>query len=217
MMLARTFPFPNAAQHGDALDLLRALPDASTLLAFFDPQHRSVLDKLAFGNEGDRQRGRARLPAMTENYIDAAVRQIARVLRPGGYLMQWVDTYCLCEAHHLCIADALKSVDLIAWDCERIGMGERTRRRGDNLLVLQKPPIHALTWKDHGIPNRWPERVDRKLHPHIKPIGLITRLIAAVTEPGDLIVDPAVGSFVVMHAAHQSGREFIGCDLVTPS
>jgi hypothetical protein len=47
----------------------------------------------------------------------------------------------------------------------------------------------------------------------VKPAGLVTRLIAATTEPGDLVVDPAAGSFVVMRGARQLGRDFIGCDL----
>jgi len=38
-------------------------------------------------------------------------------------------------------------------------------------------------------------------------------LIGAVTRPGDLIIDPAAGSFVVMHAAHALSRNFVGCDL----
>jgi DNA modification methylase len=38
-------------------------------------------------------------------------------------------------------------------------------------------------------------------------------LIEAVTAPGDLIVDPCAGSFVVMHAALELGREFVGCDI----
>jgi len=211
-MLDRTTVVRNIAQQGDALALLCALPHACTPLAFLDPQHRAVLDKLKFGNEGTRQRGRAALPAMTEKYIDAVCVELVRVLTPSGYLMRWIDTYCLCEGHHLRIAD-LKPVDLIAWDNLRPGMGKRTRRRGDYLIVLQKPPIHARTWRDHGIPNRWPEKVDRKLHPHIKPIGLIARLIGATTQPGDMIIDPAAGSFIVMKAAHQLGRQFIGCDL----
>jgi hypothetical protein len=42
--------------------------------------------------------------------------------------------------------------------------------------VLQKPPLAAKkTWRDHGIPSRWPEKVDRTIHPHSKPLGLITR------------------------------------------
>jgi hypothetical protein len=54
----------NVAQCRDALDLLRALPAGCAPLAFFDPQHRGVLDRLKFGNEGARQRGRAKLPAI---------------------------------------------------------------------------------------------------------------------------------------------------------
>jgi site-specific DNA-methyltransferase (adenine-specific) len=204
----------NIAQRKDALELLRSLPGACTPLVFFDPQHRSALDHLKFGNEGARQRGRSEL--MTDKYIEVCCHEIARALGPSGYLMLWVDTYRLCEAHHLRIANALKPVDLIAWDSLRIGMGNRTRRRGDYLLVLQKPPVIARTWKDHKIPSRWPEKVDRAVHPHIKPIGLIERLIAAVTTAGDLIVDPAAGSFVVIHAARQLGRNFTGCDLIDP-
>ena len=51
----------------------------------------------------------------------------------------------------------------------RLGMGKRSRRRGDYVLILQKPPISARTWKDHGIPNRWAEKVARTEHPHVKP------------------------------------------------
>jgi site-specific DNA-methyltransferase (adenine-specific) len=204
----------NVAQTGDTLELLRSLPDGCTPLVFFDPQHRSTLDRLKFGNEGQRQRRRAQLPAMSEEYIDSSCIEIARVLRPSGYLMLWSDTYRLVEASHLRIPRALlEPVDLIAWDNLRQSMGKRSRRRGDYLIVLQKPPLRAYaTWRDHGIPSRWVEKVNRKLHPHIKPVALITRLIAATTLPGDLICDPAAGSFVVMHAAHKLGREFIGVD-----
>jgi site-specific DNA-methyltransferase (adenine-specific) len=205
------------ALRGDALTLLRSLPDGCTPLLFFDPQFRGVLDKLQYGNEAARQKRRFALPAMTVDYIDQCCREGARVLAPSAYLLRWSDTFHLCEGDHLRIADVLKCVDMIAWDSLRPGNGYRSRRRGDYLLVLQKPPLATKsTWRDHGIPNRWPEKVDRRIHPHIKPIGLITRLIGAITHPGDLVVDPAAGSFTVMHAAHQLGRNFIGCDLMEP-
>jgi site-specific DNA-methyltransferase (adenine-specific) len=82
----------NVAQRRDALDLLRSLSAQCASLAFFDPQHRGVLDRLKFGNEGSRQCGRARLPSMSEDYIDECCRKIARTLAPGGYLMRWMDT-----------------------------------------------------------------------------------------------------------------------------
>jgi site-specific DNA-methyltransferase (adenine-specific) len=205
----------NVAQCGDARALLQALPDSCTPLIFFDPQFRETLDKLRFGNEGARQRARAMLPAMTAEFIDTCCRESMRALRPSGYLMRWIDPFGLCTGEHLRIVDkTCECVDLIAWDKLRPGQGKRSRRRGDYLLVFQKPPKRAkVTWRDRGISDRWPEKVSRKQHPHLKPIDLITRLIAATTNPGDLVVDPAAGSFVVMHAALALGRDFIGCDL----
>jgi site-specific DNA-methyltransferase (adenine-specific) len=204
----------DAPQHGDALALLRSLSDGIGAATFFDPQHRSTLDRLKYGNEGARQKQRCELPAMSDSYIEQCCRDIARVLRPSGYLFLWADAFRLCSGYHLHVADVLPCVDLIAWNNGRFGMGPRSRHCGDYLLVLQKPPLLAkATWRDHGIRDRWVEKVDTKIHPHIKPAGLIRRLIAAVTAPGDLIIDPAAGSFLVMHIAHELGRRFIGCDI----
>jgi site-specific DNA-methyltransferase (adenine-specific) len=213
--LGTSFDF-NVAQRGDALELLQSLLQACTPLTFFDPQYRGVLDRQKYGNEGSRQKGRCELPQMTDDYIDTCCREIARVLCPSGYLMLWADTFNLCQAHHLRIADVLPVVDLIAWDNQRQGQGHRTRHRGTYLLVLQKPPLRAkVTWPDRRIPDRWVERIPhpKSQHPHAKPIGLISRLIGAVTKPGDLVVDPAAGGFVVLRAAMTLGREFIGCDI----
>jgi site-specific DNA-methyltransferase (adenine-specific) len=204
-------------RYGDARTLLGSLPDGISAAAFFDPQHRSTtLDRLRYGNEGARQKQRCALPAMSDCYIEACCRDIARVLRPSGYLFLWVDTFRLCRGDHLHVADVLPCVDLIAWDNERFGMGYRSRRCGDYLLILQKPPIRAkATWHDHGIRDRWAEKVDTRIHPHLKPAGLIRRLIGAVTAPDDLVIDPAAGSFIVMDIAHELGRRFSGCDLWT--
>ena len=129
-------------------------------LVFFDPQHRENLDKLKYGNEGARQIERARLPAMSTEYIDACCREMARTLLPGGYLMLWVNAFGLVQGHHLrAAADALQCVDLLCWDNLSMGMGYRLRRRGDYLVILQKPPIRAkATWRDHGIPIAGPRR-----------------------------------------------------------
>src|SRR4029077_801257 len=110
----------NDIQRGDALTLLQSLPDGCTPLVFFDPQYRGVLDKLSYGNEGARQKGRFALPAMSNDYIDACCHEAARVLTPSGYLLRWTDTFHLCEGDHLRIRE-VQCVDLVAWDSLRIG------------------------------------------------------------------------------------------------
>lgn len=103
---------------------------------------------------------------------------------------------------------------MIVWDKGKMGMGYRSRRRSEYLIVLQKSPIRAKgCWTDHGIPAVWFEKVVKK-HPHSKPVELQKRLITATTEPNDIVLDPAAGGFSVYDSCIETGRLFLGCDLV---
>ena len=80
--------------------------------------------------------------------------------------------------------------------------------------MLQKAPLRAKgVWKSHDIPDVWDEKVPFGLT-HAKPVGLQAKLIESLTNPGDLVVDPAAGSFSVLEACRASGRRFLGCDLL---
>ena len=170
-----------------------------------------------WGNEAARQSGRVGLAQMSTGTISEMIAAISRVLAPSGYLFLWLDKFHLCEGVSAFLDGAdLARVDMVTWDKTRIGMGHRTRRRSEYLLVLQKPPLKArATWTRRNIPDVWAESVPRKGHPHAKPPGLLTALLEAVTSPGDLVVDPAAGGFATLAAtAALDGRRFLGSDLV---
>jgi site-specific DNA-methyltransferase (adenine-specific) len=202
---------------GDGLQFLAALPTGIAPLVFFDPEYRGVMDHQAYGNEGARQKGRAVLDQMTEPMIRAFIEEISRVLAPRGHLMLWVDKFHLVQGITPWIDGlGMKTVDLVTWDKGRIGMGYRTRRRCEYLVVLQKLPVRAKgVWTAHDIPDVWQEKLPQrsKEHAHVKPEGLQTALIAATTAAGDIIIDPAAGSFSVMRSAHAAGRRFLGVDI----
>lgn len=208
----------DAPQTMNGLVLLSRLPDASAALVVFDPQYRSVLDEMQYGNEGSRQKERAKLSAMTPFMIERFVREIARALRGSGHLAMWVDKYLLAEGRHLrflAAAPELKLVDLIHWNKLRPGMGKRARCRSEYLVVAQKPPIRAQgIWTDHRLDDSWLESADRSEHAHAKPHQLTERLVRAVTKRGDLVVDPCAGAYGVLEACRASGRRFVGCDLL---
>jgi site-specific DNA-methyltransferase (adenine-specific) len=208
---------PNTPNTGDGRALLASLPDASVAAVVFDPQYRGVLDKLAYGNEGARQKGRAMLEAMDTATIHAFIQDIGRVLRPGGHLFLWVDKFHLVEGVGPWMVGAgLSPVDLIVWNKGRMGMGHRSRRVSESCLVFQKPPTRAKgVWTDARIRDVWEEKLPAgKGHPHRKPLGLVSALLGAVTRPGDTIVDPAAGSFVTLAAVERlGGRVFWGTDL----
>lgn len=200
----------------DGIEFLSKIPPASVPIAFFDPQYRGVLDKLGYGNEG-KKRGqrRCRLPQMDEKIIKKFIRGIASALIPTGHLFLWLDKYHLCAGIQKWInGSKLEIVDLITWNKERMGMGYRSRKISEYLIVLQKPPRRAKgVWKNHSIQDFWLEEADRKDHPHRKPIDLQGELIDAVSNEGDVVIDPAAGSFSVMEACFKRNRRFLGCDV----
>lgn len=201
----------------DGIEMMSQLPTNHFKMAFFDPQYRGLLDKMKYGNEGKgREKKRCALPQMTENVILKFMAELNRIIAPSGHLFLWIDKFHLCEGIQPWLKNTnFEIVDLIVWNKERMGMGWRTRRVGEYLMVLQQSPKRAKgIWTIRNIRDIQSESINTKLHPHTKPIGLQTKLIEAVTEVGDIVVDPAAGSFSVMEAALSVNRNFIGCDLM---
>lgn len=201
----------------DGLKLLSKLPRATIPVAFFDPQYRGILDKMRYGNEG-KKRGRRRsaLQQMNEQTIADFVQAINAALIPSGHLFLWMDKFHLCNGFRAWLDGTdLDVVDLVNWDKGKIGMGYRSRRTTEYCVVLQKQPRKAKgVWKIHNIPDTWREKSQNSNgHPHKKPIDLQGELIAAVSNQGDIVLDPAAGDFTVLEAARLRGRNFIGCDL----
>jgi len=52
------------------------------------------------------------------------------------------------------------------------------------------------------------------LHPTQKPVGLMRWIVDRWTEPGDLVLDPYMGSGPVAQACYELGRRYIGIELV---
>jgi site-specific DNA-methyltransferase (adenine-specific) len=81
-----------------------------------------------------------------------------------------------------------------------------------------------LAWTNLGGPARlyrhlWrglcraSEQGQRHLHPTQKPVALMAWIIANWTKPGDLILDPYMGSGPVLRAAKDLGRRAIGIEI----
>ena len=204
----------DARNQCEGLSFLGKLQDESFPLCFFDPQYRGVLDHQRYGNEGARQRARSKLRQMPEAEIRSFLQGIDRVLMPMGHLLLWTDKFHLCTGLGPWLDKTnLDIVDLIVWNKQRIGMGYRTRRVSEYLVVMQKAPRRAKgVWSRHDIPDVWDEKVTND-GPHAKPIGLQSRLIEAVTNTRDVVVDPAAGSYSVLRACQRTNRSFLGCDI----
>jgi len=206
----------------DGLDLLKTIPDNSISYCIFDPQYDHLLAYYKPGNKAGegRQIARRALPPQGAMDLWKFGQEISRVLRPSGHVSLWMDSFILCTTKPLDIFrdDAgdtvMNQVDLIVWDKQRMGMGARSRHQCEFLMTFQKNPKRAKgIWNDRGIRDVWSEAVT-KTHPHSKPVGLQTRMIECLTQPGDVVLDPCAGGFSVMEAAHAAGRRYLGCEFL---
>jgi len=75
----------------------------------------------------------------------------------------------------------------------------------------QAPRWHGPTNESTVWHHDKPQKND--LHPTMKPLALIERAINNATEPGQLVIDPFLGSGTALIAAHRSGRVCYGMDL----
>ena len=147
-------------------------------------------------------------------HIIRFIQEIDRVLLPSGHLFLWVDKFHLCQGVLQWLQHTeLNLVDMVVWNKGKIGMGYRTRRKSEYLIVCQKSPVRAKgIWTLHNIPDVWDEKTP-KTHPHSKPLGLQKALVEATTQEGDWVLDPASGGYSVLTACQELNRNFIGCDI----
>ncbi len=71
------------------------------------------------------------------------------------------------------------------------------------------------TFNEHCSSVVWRASIEKKVkhHPTPKPIKLLSRLIKASTQPGDIVFDPCSGSGSTAMACKGTRRNFIGCEL----
>lgn len=101
--------------------------------------------------------------------------------------------------------------DLLVWDKRHIALGHGFRRRYELIFVLEKG---KPAYRNRGLPNVLSfARIPTPEHPHKKPVELLSALIAHSSDPGDVVLDPFMGSGSTGVAAKRLSRRFIGIEL----
>jgi site-specific DNA-methyltransferase (adenine-specific) len=104
---------------------------------------------------------------------------------------------------------------MLVWDKEWIGPGgQKGLRPAYEMVALWAMPGFSID--DRGIPDikRSPwSSIKPNGHPAEKPVHLISWLIDIASKPGDLVLDPFVGSGTTLVAARNLGRHAIGIEM----
>ncbi len=116
--------------------------------------------------------------------------------------------FCVLGDHHLFVVEAVKKKRrVIAPYRDDSGKPKDWNEEPDGSFRVTHP---SNLWTDISVPF-WsmPENTD---HPTQKPEKLIAKLVLASSKPGDVVLDPFLGSGTTSVVAKKLGRQFIGIE-----
>lgn len=215
---------------GDAIEELKKIPDSSVRLITTDPPYNLnkdygvSQDKLAFND-----------------YLDFSRRWLAearRVLTDDGTIYVFMGMRYISYVYSILEQDlGMAFNSWITWFyTQGIGKTRGFSPRHDDILMFTKDPQKFVFHLDDvRVPQKTYRSINnmrganpgnvwefshmhycnrnRKNHPTQKPEGLFERMILASSDPGDVVLDPFVGSGTTLRVCQQTGRKGIGIDV----
>lgn len=198
----------------DAVEWLRSLPDASVDLVVTDPPYESLEKHRAIGTTTRLKRSKASSNDWFAIFPNARFpelfAQVYRILRRHRHFYLYCDQETAFVAKPLAEAAGFKFWKPIIWDKKRIGMGYHYRSRYEFILFFEKGKRKL---NDLGISDiiECPRVFNG--YPAEKPVDVSEVLVRQSTMPGELVVDPFMGSGSTGVAALRNGRSFAGSDI----
>lgn len=214
---------------GDAVAEMARLKTGSVDLVVADPPYNLGKD---FGNGSD-----ARDWSAYADFTRAWAAEAVRVLKPSGSLYVFMGVRFIARLYAI-LEDEL-GLACNGWICWHYtqGMG-RTRGfspRHEDILYFVRGRDFTFNLDPVRVPQKYFRRrnnmaganpgdvwqfshvhycaAERKAHPTQKPEALIERIVRASSNPGDLVLDPFVGSGTTARVAQALGRRCIGIDV----
>lgn len=214
----------DAIYHGDALELLPLLPDGCIDLIVTDPPF-AIEFTAQRGNynrtgnrvlEGYREISQSQYLTFSQKWMDEAYR----VLSPSGSMYVFSGWNQLKAILSALDTAGFQTINHIIWKYQ---FGVFTRKKFVTshyhiLFVVKNSRHYTFNKIEHYPEDVWVinrEYWKGKLKTPTKlPIELVQKIVLYSSQPGDIILDPFLGSGTVAVAARKLGRKFIGFEIV---
>jgi site-specific DNA-methyltransferase (adenine-specific) len=194
--------------HGDALELVTALPSADVLI--LDPPFFMPAQHYAARSEWPKAWGDT---AILRRWWAGVLERFCLRLRPTGSAFVFCDDESYSVFYPECYT-RFRDLSALVWNKNRIGMGTPWRHSYEFILHGRQA---AAKWRgssaEPDVLTFAPVASAERDHPVSKPQALLSKLMRVVTDPGDLVVDPFMGSGSTLLAAKNLGRRAIGIEI----
>ncbi len=224
-MVRRLGPFrEDALYQGDARELLPKIPGDSVDLIITDPPFAIDFraQRLNYNRTGSNVlEGYQEIPeGEYGSFTRAWIAEAGRVLSPSGSMYIFSGWNRLRDILEGIDAAGLTTVNHLIWKYQ---FGVFTKKKFVTshyhiLFVVRDPKRYTFNKIDHYPEDVWVINREywrgRKKTPTKLPQELVRKILLYSSNPGDLVLDPFLGSGTVALAAKQENRHYLGFEIV---
>jgi len=161
-------------------------------------------------------------------FNEAWMKSVLPHLHDGGVLTTFIDWRGYPTTHAAAVKLGLVPLNLIVWSKTNGGMGSLYRTQHELLPLFKKGSAPHVNNVELGKRGRWRSNVwtypgasslgsdarrGLKDHPTVKPTALLEDALLDLTNRGDIVIDPFLGSGSTLIAADKTGRICRGVEL----
>ena len=205
----------------DCLEGMKKIPDGSIDLIVTDPPY-----KIVAGGCTNKQNATSGILNRKNNVVRNGtlfqhneikfsewIPQVYRILKDNSHCYIMVNGRNLSELQSECNKAGFTYQNLLVWNKGNLTPNKWYMNQCEFILMLRKGKAKNINNMGTSTLLNVPNIIGNKQHPTEKPIELIKILIENSSNPGDIVLDPFLGSGTTAVAAVNTGRYYIGFEL----
>jgi DNA modification methylase len=161
-------------------------------------------------------------------FNEAWIQAVLPFLCDGGVFGTFIDWRGYPTVHSAAVKLGLKPINLVVWTKTNAGMGSLYRSQHELLPLFKNGSAPHVNSVELGRRGRWRSNVwtypgasslgsdarrGLQSHPTVKPTAMLEDALLDLTQRGDMVIDPFLGSGSTLIAAEKSGRVCCGVEL----
>ena len=204
---------------GDCISMLDIFAEDSVDLIVTDPPYRTITGGDKDGKNSKRPQGmlcgNRKLFAHQNNISPQDwMPKLYRVLKPGSHCYIFTNAlnmHAMLTASHNA---GFSLHNILVWEKNNCTPSQYYMKNCEYVLFLRKGKAKWINnIGDSKTVHKFDNILGSKLHPTEKPVDLLQYYILNSSSPGDLILDPFMGSGSTGEAALKCGRKFVGIEI----
>ena len=200
---------------GDALKIIPTIPTESVDMVFLDPPYRVI----SGGNKNPDAPGGmlAANDGKIFEHNDVAFEEylppLYRVMKEQAHIYLMTNFDNLYDAQYQMIAAGFGLHNLLIWQKQNCTPNRWYMKDCEYILFGRKGKAKTILHPGSKTILQFANPIGDKSHPTEKPVDLIRHLISNSARPGELVLDPFMGSGGSAVAAKAEGRRYIGVEI----